>query len=56
MTTRTKGRSCEGKRRNDTKDQALHQIATLVANRGARASSYRAYQCRWCGCWHVGHR
>ena len=50
---RTKGRSCTGKRRHDTREQAADHIAELEAVGAVRLN---AYQCKHCdGGWHIGH-
>jgi hypothetical protein len=54
--TKTKRRSCEGKRRNETEKAALDQLWTLVRNRGAIPGQYRVYLCDHCKSWHVGHK
>jgi hypothetical protein len=56
MSTRSKGRGCDGKKRHDDKDQAVGQIWSLARHRGAVPSRYQAYSCKHCGGWHVGHR
>lgn len=52
--TRTKGRSCDGKERHDTREAAKGNIARL-AKRGAAFGRLEAYRCDFCGSWHVGH-
>ncbi|YCK35153.1 hypothetical protein ACNF49_14020 [Actinomadura sp. ATCC 39365] len=54
MSTETKGRKCDGKRRYDTLKQALAAIARLVAQ-GAYRARLNAYVCEFCGGHHVGH-
>lgn len=57
MPARTKTRSCVGKdHAHANRVGALAHIRSLVAARGARFSAYRAYECKHCGAWHVGHR
>lgn len=56
MATRSKGRGCEGKQANQTREDALAQLASLVKRRGALSSRYQAYKCSHCGAWHIGHR
>lgn len=56
MTTRTKGRGCDGKIKSSTKDDALSQIARLARQLGADPHRYQAYRCSHCGHWHIGHR
>lgn len=55
MTTRTKGRGCDGKLRNATREDALGQIARM-AGLGANPGRFEAYHCQHCGAWHIGHR
>ena len=52
--TRTKGRSCDGKERHDTRQAAQANIGRL-AKRGAAEDRLEAYPCGFCGGWHVGH-
>jgi hypothetical protein len=54
MSTRTKGRGCDGKQRHDTKAKALAQLRSLQRNYAARGIV--VYRCRHCDGWHVGHR
>ena len=53
--TSTPARACGAKKRNPTRSDAQRQLARIVALRGAAPSSYTVYQCRHCGCWHIGH-
>lgn len=56
VAARTRARGCAGKLAHGSPQGAQVQIARLVAQRGAPADAYEAYECRWCGRWHVGHR
>jgi hypothetical protein len=55
MSTETKGRKCDGKRRHSTRARALAAIRELVS-RGAAPGALKAYACQYCSSWHVGHR
>lgn len=52
VTTRTRARSCEGKVAYAKKD------AQAAANRLYKRTLgfYKAYRCKFCKKWHVGHR
>lgn len=52
---RTKGRSCRGKVRHDTRDAAHDALRHMVRRTGAHPGRVGAYQCRHCHGWHVGH-
>jgi hypothetical protein len=54
MTTPTKTRSCTGKRRYPTEEAAQKAVRRFVQH-GASPGSIRAYSCRHCGGYHVGH-
>lgn len=51
---RTKNRSCTGKRRHDTQDQAEEHRDRLLAQGSVRLAAYPCRN-RSCGGWHVGH-
>lgn len=53
--TRTRARSCDGKRRHDTKAAAEDQLWAL-RRAGTARGSMGAYRCRHCDSWHVGHK
>lgn len=48
MKTRTKARSCTGKRRFATR-----RLAVAAADR--KLARYDAYRCKFCDGWHLGH-
>lgn len=48
MKTRTKARSCTGKRRFATRQLA-------VAEEYRRVAWYDVYRCKFCEGWHLGH-
>lgn len=50
--TRTKARSCVGKKRHQDQGGALAHRARLLARGDTRIT---VYPCRHCGGWHVGH-
>lgn len=50
-----RNRVCTGKQQHETEALATAHLMALVA-RGATRSSLKAYKCRYCGTWHVGHR
>ena len=52
---RLRRKSCEGKAKHDTKDNAVVAIKVLVRNRGHQGQLH-AYRCDFCGKWHVGHQ
>ncbi|MFB6392579.1 hypothetical protein AAFH96_05605 [Polymorphospora sp. 2-325] len=47
--------ACQGKRAHSTREYAEQHRARLAAA-GAAADRLRAYECGFCGRWHVGHR
>ncbi len=49
-----RARSCGDKIRHKTEADALTQIASLRA--GGELGPLKAYHCRFCKFWHVGHR
>lgn len=49
MKTRTKNRSCEGKRPYATKREAKQAALT-------RLGRYHWYRCDFCKFWHIGHK
>jgi hypothetical protein len=53
--TLTKGRSCEGKQRHDTKQQAEEHRLSLI-RAGAFHKAINAWRCAFCDGWHVGHK
>lgn len=55
MTSRSKGRSCDGKQRHETDAQAHAHIQRLGRVLGAPLSRYHSYACQHCGGIHVGH-
>lgn len=55
MRTRSKGRSCAGKRRYEGKRSANKAIRQLVAAKRVTAGSMHSYQCGFCDGWHIGH-
>lgn len=52
--TRTKGRSCEGKKQFTSKVAAKKQIDSMYKGKVA-VTRLVAYRCKFCGFWHVGH-
>ena len=52
--TGTRGRACTGKKSHTSRQHAAEHRDQLIA-RGAAAEGLRAYRCRHCGSWHVGH-
>jgi hypothetical protein len=58
---RTKQRTCEGKRRHESRAAALGHLASL-RRQGAFVALMEPYRCPFCtpaggsGVWHVGHR
>jgi hypothetical protein len=55
MTTRTRKKACESKRRYDTRREAQAHIQRLI-KQGAAPRLMNAYRCPHCKGWHVGHR
>ncbi len=56
MTSRgTKARACTGKRVHQRQCDATAHVRRLVKD-GQHPSRLRAYHCRHCGAWHVGHK
>ncbi|GAA3550594.1 hypothetical protein GCM10022419_033560 [Nonomuraea rosea] len=55
MSTETKGRKCDGKRRYSHLEQATRVRARLILQ-GAHPAWLRAYACEHCDGFHVGHR
>lgn len=53
--TRTRARTCGRKQRHATKAEAREQLEALV-RKGANRNQHNVYKCRFCGCWHVGHK
>jgi hypothetical protein len=51
---RTKGRACTGKRRHDTRQEAMEHCDRLMAKGAVRLAAYPCRN-RTCGGWHVGH-
>lgn len=47
-------RACRGKRAHSTRAYAEAQLQELIDG-GANADLLRAYQCKHCRSWHVGH-
>lgn len=56
MTTKSKGRSCAGKRRHPSKAAAKSARASLVRSGLAYPGQMSVYACAHCGGWHVGHK
>lgn len=56
MSSRTKGRSCEGKQRHHTRQQAMAHLWSFVNKFGAAPVQVGVYRCRHCGFWHLGHQ
>jgi hypothetical protein len=52
--TRTRGRSCAGKRRYRTLDEAFCHVKRLVAE-GDDRLLLSVYRCKFCDWFHVGH-
>jgi hypothetical protein len=50
----TKMRACAGKRTHQRQRDATAHLRHLVSA-GACSVHLRAYHCRHCGAWHVGH-
>jgi len=53
--TRNRNRACTGKQRHASREQARDQLEALV-RKGAPRGRLEVYKCRFCGCWHTGHR
>lgn len=53
--TQSKARVCGDKHRHETKESALEQYWSLVRS-GTHPAAMRVYRCKFCQCWHVGHR
>ena len=54
--TGTRGRACVGKKAHTTRadaDADAHRLRLIA--RGAAPEGIRAYRCRHCRHWHVGH-
>jgi hypothetical protein len=51
---RSKASQCGGKKRHDTRQDALDHLARLI-RLGAPAWRISVYRCRHCTAWHVGH-
>lgn len=51
----TRARECGTKRQHATRAAAEGHIWWMVSTLGARRARFRAYRCKHCGCWHVGH-
>lgn len=49
-------RTCEGKRRYDTRGAAFYALKQMVAAKGAVLGQMETYKCRACGMWHFGHK
>lgn len=49
-------RRCLGKRSYDNQAAAIEGIEANARNRGIYVPHWRAYRCRHCGHWHIGHR
>ena len=54
--TKTKRRSCEGKRRYLTRTAANDARSTLIGNGLAYEGQMTVYACGFCGGFHMGHR
>lgn len=52
--TGTRGRACTGKKTHASRAGADEHRNRLIAA-GAAPEGIRAYRCRHCGHWHVGH-
>lgn len=52
----TKGRSCDGKKRHDTREGAKIQFWRLVNTTGTARNRICVYPCGHCGGWHIGHK
>lgn len=56
MKTRTKNRSCTGKRQHATKADALDAMWRLIRSHLAERRTVHVYRCTFGDHWHVGHR
>lgn len=56
MTTKTKGRMCDGKSRFDDRTRAEGAMWAYVHRCGAKPSRLNVYACPHCDGWHWGHR
>lgn len=54
--TQSKGRSCTGKARHDTRAAARKALESLIRAKKARRAWNDVYACRFCDGWHVGHK
>ncbi|MFI6296735.1 hypothetical protein ACIBEJ_34455 [Nonomuraea sp. NPDC050790] len=52
--TSTKGRKCDGKRRHAGRQDAERARGRLI-EKGANPNWLKAYACKHCGGFHVGH-
>jgi hypothetical protein len=50
----TKKAVCGTKRQHLDRSAALTHLLSLV-RAGAQPGTMRAYRCKWCAAWHVGH-
>jgi hypothetical protein len=55
MPNGSKGRSCDRKRRHESKESAERQKAQLTRDTGSAWFRMQVYRCRHCNGWHVGH-
>lgn len=56
MRTRTKNRSCVGKRQHPTKQAALDAMWALIRNKLAERRLVHVYACKFGDHFHVGHK
>lgn len=47
-------KSCEGKRRYESRQEARWWLSRYTAERGY-AGHMNVYRCQFCGGWHMGH-
>jgi len=47
-------KSCDGKRRHDSRSEAIDHKMQMVKGGGSVGELW-VYQCQFCGKWHVGH-
>jgi len=54
--SQSRSRSCRGKRRYETREQAVQYATWRMRTTGATRKDTDVYKCRYCGGFHVGHR
>jgi hypothetical protein len=54
--THTKGRSCDGKGKYPTRQEAEDAMRAVIRKSGAHPAGMHTYPCDHCPNWHYGHR